>query len=197
VAVGSSGPSDVLVSREIRIGAAPRTVFDFLVDPAKLVRWMGIHAVLDPRPGGIYHVDVNGHETVTGYFVEVVPFTRVVFTWGWDDGAMSTPPGSTVVEIELEPDGEDTCLRLTHRDLAQEMRSFHLAGWQHYLSRLAMAAAGGDPGPDPHTTTIGTMRLGMRHLSRRFLYRFPRMRVGKWLGGRRRSAGTDGLSARG
>jgi len=185
VAIGSPGPSDVLVSREIRIEATPPTVFEFLIDPAKLVRWMGTDAVLDPRPGGIYHVNVNGHETVSGRFVEVVPFSRVVFTWGWDDGALSTPPGSTIVEIVLEPDGEDTCLRLTHRDLAPDMRPFHLAGWSHYLSRLAVLAAGGDPGPDPYTKTIGTVRLGMRHLPRRYLYRFPRRRLTKWLSGRR------------
>jgi uncharacterized protein YndB with AHSA1/START domain len=181
VAIGSAGPSDVLVSREIRIHATPPTVFEFLIDPAKLVRWMGTDAVLHPRPGGAYHVNVNGHETVSGRFVEVVPFTRVVFTWGWDEGALSTPPGSSIVEIMLEPDGEGTCLRLTHRDLAPDMRPFHLAGWHHYLSRLAVVAAGGDPGPDPHTTTIGTMRLGMRHLPRRYLYRFPRRRLSKWL----------------
>jgi uncharacterized protein YndB with AHSA1/START domain len=185
VAIGSPAPSDVLVSREIRIQATPPTVFEFLIDPAKLVRWMGVDAVLDPRPGGIYRVNVNGHETVSGHFVEVVPFTRVVFTWGWDEGALSTPPGSTLVEIVLEPDGEDTRLRLTHHALTPDMRPFHDAGWRHYLSRLAVLAAGGDPGPDPHTTTIGTVRLGMRHLPRRYLYRFPRRRLTKWLSGKR------------
>ena len=185
MAIGSPAPSDVLVSREIRIEAPPPAVFEFLIDPAKLVRWMGTDAVLEPRPGGIYHVNVNGHETVTGRFVEVVPFTRVVFTWGWDDGALSTPPGSSIVEIVLEPDGEDTRLRLTHRDLAPDMRPFHLAGWGHYLARLAVLAAGGDPGADPHTTTIGTVRLGMRHLPRRYLYRLPRRRLTTWLSGRR------------
>jgi uncharacterized protein YndB with AHSA1/START domain len=185
VATGSPGPSDILLSREIRIRAAPRTVFEFLIDPGKLVRWMGTDAALDPRPGGIYHVNVNGHETVSGRFVEVVPFTRVVFTWGWDDGALSVPPGSTIVEIVLEPDGEDTRLRLTHQGLGPDMRPFHDAGWRHYLNRLAVLAAGGDPGPDPYTTTIGTARLGMRHLPRRYLYRFPRMRLAKWLHSRR------------
>ena len=186
MAIGSAGPSDVLVSREVRIKATPATVFEFLTDPAKLVRWMGTKAALDPRPSGIYHVNVNGHETVSGHFVEVVPFTRVVFTWGWDDGVLSTAPGSTVVEIVLEPDGEDTCLRLTHRDLAPDMRSFHLAGWDHYLSRLTVVAVGGDPGPDRYTKTIGTVRLGMQHLPRRYILRFPGKRLTKWLSGRRR-----------
>ena len=180
MAIGSAGASDVLVAREIRIHAAPRTVFEFLVDADKLVRWMGTAAVLDPRPGGVYHVNVNGHETVSGRFLEVVPFSRVVFTWGWDDGALATAPGSSSVEIVLEPDGADTLLRLTHRDLAPDMRRFHDAGWAHYLVRLATCAAGRDPGPDVHTTTVGTVRLGMRSLPRRYLLRFPARRLAAW-----------------
>jgi hypothetical protein len=47
------------------------------------------------------------------------------------------------------PDGDGTIVRLTHRDLPQEARDIHARGWSHYLSRLAGAAPGGDPGPDP------------------------------------------------
>ncbi len=176
---GGQRRNDVLVSREIRIRATPSTVFEFLVDPAKLVRWMGTDAVLDPRPGGAYHVNVNGHETVSGRFVEVVPDSRVVFTWGWDDDVLATAPGSSLVEIVLEPDGDDTLLRLTHRDLAANMRRFHDAGWEHYLQRLAVAAAGADAGRDPHTTILGAARLGMRTLPRRYLYRFAMRRLRK------------------
>lgn len=48
------------LEKEIRIAARPETVFSFLVDPAKMTRWMGINVTLDPRPGGIYRVDVDG-----------------------------------------------------------------------------------------------------------------------------------------
>ncbi len=39
-----------VVQREIRVGARPETVFEFFTDPAKMVRWMGLTAALDPRP---------------------------------------------------------------------------------------------------------------------------------------------------
>ena len=184
--IGSAGASEVLVSREVRIRASAPTVFEFLVDPAKLVRWMGTQAVLDPRPGGIYHVSINGYETVSGRFVEVVPFSRVVFTWGWDDGALATAPGSSTVEIDLEAEGDDTLLRLTHRGLTADMRRFHAAGWNHHLGRLATVAAGGDAGRDPHRTTLGSVRLGARTLPPRYLYRFPARRLALWLRRRRR-----------
>src|SRR5205814_2180912 len=44
--------STELVERDIRIDAPPSVVFEFLTDPAKMVRWMGTEAVLEPWPGG-------------------------------------------------------------------------------------------------------------------------------------------------
>src|SRR5437868_8178024 len=94
--------STELVEREIRIDAAPSTVFEFLTDPAKMVRWMGTEAVLDPRPGGDYAVNINRHERVSGEVLEIVPDRRLVFTWGWEDGALPVAPGQSTVEISLE-----------------------------------------------------------------------------------------------
>src|SRR5436309_5740531 len=79
--------SSELVEREIRIEAPPSVVFEFLTDPAKMVRWMGIEAVLQPWPGGRYHVNVNGHERVSGEVLEVIPERRLVFSWGWEGGS--------------------------------------------------------------------------------------------------------------
>lgn len=56
------------------------------------------------------------------------------------------------VEVELEPDGDGTLVRLTHRDLPADTFGDHRAGWEHYLDRLAVLAAGSDPGPDPFRT---------------------------------------------
>jgi uncharacterized protein YndB with AHSA1/START domain len=84
----------------------------------------------------------------SGRFVELVPHRRVVFTWGWE-GHPTLPPGSSRVEIDLIPDGIGTLVRLTHRDLPPDEIAKHRSGWDHYLPRLAVAAEGGDPGPDP------------------------------------------------
>ena len=45
--------TDGLIEHEIRIAAAPEIVFAHFTDPAKMVRWMGTEATLDPRPGGV------------------------------------------------------------------------------------------------------------------------------------------------
>ena len=149
MAEGADTRVDAIV-REMHIDAAPETVFEFFTDPAKYVRWKGKLARLDPRPGGRYEVDVTDEALARGEFVEVDPPRRVVFTWGWE-GSDNVPPGSSTVEIVLEPDGEGTLLRLTHRDLPSvEEREQHSMGWDHFLGRLVIAAGGGDPGPDPH-----------------------------------------------
>ena len=76
-----SQKSEVL-EREVRIAASPETVFSFFTDPDQMVRWKGKAATLDPRPGGIYRVDMNGSDIARGEYVEVEPPSRVVFTWG-------------------------------------------------------------------------------------------------------------------
>jgi hypothetical protein len=72
-----------------------------------------------------------------------------VFTYGWDRPEVEVPPGSTTVEITLEPIATGTRLRLVHHGLAGPMADAHAGGWSNYLTRLAAAAAGRDPGPDP------------------------------------------------
>jgi uncharacterized protein YndB with AHSA1/START domain len=139
------------VQREIAIDASPETVWEFFVDPDKAVRWMGTAAELDPRPGGTYRVEVLPGEIALGEFVEVDPPHRVVWTWGWDESSTSAvSPGSTTIEVELVPQGERTLLRFTHRDLPDaDSTDRHAHGWEHYLGRLRVAAAGGDAGADP------------------------------------------------
>ena len=146
----------VSIEREIVIAASQETVWEFLVDPDKAARWMGQAVSFDPRPGGLYRVEVVPGHTARGEFVELDPPRRLVYTWGWEpgeNGANPVPPGSTTVEVELVPNGSGTTLRLRHGDLpSTEAAESHGRGWDHYLERLVIAAAGGDPGPDPWVT---------------------------------------------
>jgi uncharacterized protein YndB with AHSA1/START domain len=142
----------LLVERELTIAAKPETVWEFLVDADKLARWMCTSASLDPRPGGLYQVEVISGNIARGEFVEVDPPRRLVFTWGWEPGGMDTDvaSGSSTVEFDLEPTAEGTTLRFTHSGLpSTKALESHAHGWDHYLARLSVAASGGDPGPDP------------------------------------------------
>jgi uncharacterized protein YndB with AHSA1/START domain len=134
---------------EVRIAAPPTVVFPFFTDPERMVAWMGIAAMLDPRPGGTFRVDANGRDVVVGEYVEVKPPRRVVFTWGFDGADPIVAAGSTRVEVTLEPDGDGTRLTLLHHGLPTRLRDAHAEGWSHYLGRLAPVSAGDPPEPDP------------------------------------------------
>lgn len=134
---------------DVRIAAPPEVVFRYFTDPARLVEWMGVAALLDPQPGGTFRVEANGRDVVVGEYVEVEPPRRVVFTWGFDGDERILAAGSTRVEVTLEPDGDGTLLTLLHHDLPEAARAAHGEGWTHYLARLAPAAEGNPPGRDP------------------------------------------------
>jgi uncharacterized protein YndB with AHSA1/START domain/predicted enzyme related to lactoylglutathione lyase len=135
------------VTREVRIDASPESIFPFFTDPEKMTVWKGTSADLDPTVGGSYRVQVNPAALAVGEYVVIDPPRRVVFTWGWE-GDPNVPPGSSTVEITLTPDGDGTIVSLTHSGLPNaESGVAHADGWDHFLPRLVIAAAGGDPGP--------------------------------------------------
>ncbi len=132
---------------QLRIDASPEVVFTYFTDPHKMGRWMGIAHQLQAIPGGAFIVDINGQDVAEGHFVELDPPRRVVFTWGWRNSS-DLPPGSTTVEVDLTPDGHGTLLDFAHHGLTAGPEDRHAQGWDHYLRRLGLAAAGGDTGPD-------------------------------------------------
>jgi uncharacterized protein YndB with AHSA1/START domain len=137
------------IVREVHVAATPEVVFEFFVDPAKLTRWLAVDATLDPRPGGVchqVHEDTDGQRyDMHGEFVEVVPPSRVVFTWGFVSGA-GVAPGSSTVEVTFTPDRGGTHVRLVHRDLPASAVGDHAGGWTTMLERLATAVTSGSSG---------------------------------------------------
>ena len=147
----------LVVRREQYIPAPPAAVFALLIDPERILRWMGTEAQLEPQPGGLYLVNVTGARFARGVFREVVPVHRLAYSFGWD-GSEVVPPGSSLVEIDLIEQRDGTLLRLTHSGLPNpEHCSGHAQGWAHYIGRLSEAAAGREPGPDPFYGRVGNV----------------------------------------
>jgi uncharacterized protein YndB with AHSA1/START domain len=139
-----------VIERELVIAASPETVWELLVDPAKSATWMGMQSWSVPEPGGLYRVEIIPGNVARGEYLELDAPRRLVFTWGWEADGNPVPPGSSTVEFELIPDGDGTRVRFVHSGLpTEEAGTSHGHGWDHYFERLATAATGGDPGPDP------------------------------------------------
>jgi uncharacterized protein YndB with AHSA1/START domain len=141
------------VIHELVLPVVPAEAFEMFVDPAKLVRWIGLSAELDAKPGGRFRFEVMPGQYCEGRYVVVERPRRLVLTWGWTDEAMGVPPGSSRVEITLRPTGErSTLLRLVHTGLGADARPLHDDGWARFLARLTAIA--GDQAPDPYPTEM-------------------------------------------
>jgi uncharacterized protein YndB with AHSA1/START domain len=131
------------VRLEIRIDAAPETVFALLTDPARMQSWFAEVVEVDPRPGGLFRISGPSGVSIEGTYLEVVPNCKVVFTWGGVEGLKA---GQTTVEFLLEPDGSGTVLRLRHYGLPPPTVESHRRGWLlSGLAKLKDAAEGRKP----------------------------------------------------
>jgi uncharacterized protein YndB with AHSA1/START domain len=140
------------VIHEIVLPAPVEQVFDMFTDPRELIRWIGLSADLQPRPGGRFRFEVMPGQFCEGQYVIIERPSRLVFTWGWTDPGFGLPPGSSRVEVTLTRSGDDgrrTRLRLVHTGLAGDLGLLHDDGWSRFLARLTVAAADAEPAAYP------------------------------------------------
>jgi uncharacterized protein YndB with AHSA1/START domain len=128
-----------------RIKASPAQVFSAWTDPEKIVRWFGpagtagnsVRAEMDVRVGGRYRIsfkteDGEYHE-VGGVYREIVPNTRLVFSWAWH----STPERESLVTVTVSKDGAGSMLTLHQEQFFdQKARDGHERGWTGTLDKL-------------------------------------------------------------
>jgi uncharacterized protein YndB with AHSA1/START domain len=130
-----------VIEREVFVAAPPETVFKILTDARSMANWLGSVQQLDPQPGGVFQVELSPGNIASGEYTEVVPFRRVAFTWGWTSprpDLAALRPGTSLVEIELEPQDGGTRLRLRHSRLPDGLRPIHDERWSAHLGRLVI-----------------------------------------------------------
>jgi uncharacterized protein YndB with AHSA1/START domain len=131
------------VTASVLVAADPEVVFEYFTRAEAIVRWIGENAVLDPRPGGEFMVDIGG-VAVRGRYLEIDPPHRLVISWG-HAGSQHLPPGASTLEIRLERHEGGTTVHIIHSGLPEPEAAGHRDGWRHFLAQLALEVQGGNP----------------------------------------------------
>jgi uncharacterized protein YndB with AHSA1/START domain len=115
--------------------ATPERVYAHFTEPELLAAWfcpnpdLPVTCELDVQAGGEWRVEM-GEWVVGGSYVEVRPFTLLVFTFDWEHDE----DDPTTVTVEIIPEGELTRLVLAHEESGTD--SGHEEGWLFALARL-------------------------------------------------------------
>ena len=139
------------IEQSVEIDAPPDQVFEALIDPQQLERWIASRARVEPRVGGVY--DIGWELSGTVKILELEPNARLVYLWA----AYQDEP-ETIVTWTLEGSGGKTRLTIVQSGFAPEMPLDGLyQGWLHFLQRIkSLVEYGGDWQPaikkiDPQT----------------------------------------------
>lgn len=127
-----------------QLKATPKRVFEAWTRPQDLKRWFGpsdamevTEASVDLKVGGRYRLVLRepGGEMhrVSGAYREIVPHSRLVFTWAWE----SMPDRQSLVTVTIEAKDGGCALQLHHEQFADDSaRDKHQHGWTGSLERL-------------------------------------------------------------
>jgi uncharacterized protein YndB with AHSA1/START domain len=120
------------------IAHPPQTVWNALVTPEAISRWLQARAVFEPRVGGRVELRFeHADHTMVGEVLAFDPPSRLEYTWPERHAG-----GDSVVRFELEPHQTGSRLVLTHvfrkgGDLAD-----FASGWHWHLDALDRALEG-------------------------------------------------------
>jgi uncharacterized protein YndB with AHSA1/START domain len=127
-----------------RLNASPAKVYQAWTDPEKMMRWYApanaekfateSDTAVGGHSRGPMRTDDDQHHELSGFYREVVPDEKLVFTWQW----RSKPEWESLVTVTLKRDGDATILTLIHEQLPDEgERDGHRNGWSGALDKLA------------------------------------------------------------
>ncbi|MDQ2889249.1 MAG: SRPBCC domain-containing protein [Gemmatimonadota bacterium] len=140
-------PSAETLRIERKFQASPERVFQAWTSPEELNRWSdpdprNAEAEVDLRVGGRYRIAMSRPDgtvhRVTGVYREILPPSRLVYTWAWE-----SMPGfpETIVTVEFRACNDGgTDVLLVHEGLPnEEARAKHEHGWAESMRKLASA----------------------------------------------------------
>ena len=118
-----------VLERTVVIRARRETVFRYFTDSDRFAAWWGEGSTIDARPGGALRIRYPNGVLASGEVVEVVPPSRVVFTYGYEDPAKPVRPASRIAR-RRHPAGEEgrTLLHLERHEPGRRVPDQHVQG---------------------------------------------------------------------
>jgi uncharacterized protein YndB with AHSA1/START domain len=112
------------IQHTVEIDASPDTVFDVLINPAQLNRWIASNAVVEPHEGGTYDLGWGQSEKI----LELLPGKKLSLEGEFGDL-------KTVLTWTLEGSGGKTRLTMVHSGFAPDQETGGLqTGWLNFAS---------------------------------------------------------------
>ena len=117
-------------------------VWEYLVNPARLPGWFG-EATMEPRAGGAVRM-MTGH--VRGIVTVWNPPRRPTYTWNvFGPGEAESSYPESNVSFDLEPQGNEVLLVLTHLPVLERFEKQNAMGWHTFLDMPGVAVRGEMP----------------------------------------------------
>lgn len=123
------------IHNSVEIDAPADKVFEALINPAQLERWIASKASVDPTVGGDYKIgwDFAGSLKI----LEIVPNESLKLDWTEGDR-------KNILHWTLAESGGKTRLTLVHSGFAPDEDSGLTSGWSNYMSWIKSIAEYGD-----------------------------------------------------
>jgi uncharacterized protein YndB with AHSA1/START domain len=123
------------VNVDVDIAAAPHAVFEALIRPDQIDRYIAAKAIVEPQVGGRYDYGWD-HGPVK--ILELAPDQKLSYSWG----TPSNP--ETIVSWTLEGSGGRTHLTLVHSGFTSDPEAKdYLGGWSKFANRIKFMVEGG------------------------------------------------------
>ena len=100
-------------------------VWSALSNEDEITAWMKFPTKLEPRVGGVIHIDFSSQGSLEGIVCNFESPRLLTYTWG-----------DSLVSWKLEGDESETRLRLSHIGVRPELAAGLGAGWHGFLSQL-------------------------------------------------------------
>ncbi|MCI4318737.1 MAG: SRPBCC domain-containing protein [Thermoplasmata archaeon] len=143
--VSKEGERATLTFR-VRLDHPPEAVWAALTDPEQLEIWYKTRAKIDGRPGGSIDFTTGpGQLHATGRILHWQPPRLWEYEWKVKPWTGQPSGEDAVVRWELQPDGTQTLLTLTHRNLSRRAAAGAAPYVRIVLERLAAVLDGRRP----------------------------------------------------